>query len=283
MNSTEQIPCVTIKVSGGLGNQLFQYAAARSLAVRLNATLQLDLSFYSRRRHRTFGLAEFPIQATRASPRSPMWFLRLTCLQRFGNRVYTEPSLRFDSAFLNLPAPVVLSGYFQSASYFEEYSDLIREELCPPTPSASNILRLAEILNENDSVSLHVRRGDYASNSKNRSIYSECTPDYYRKALQLVPGRGPVVVFSDDMKWAKENLPQSDRYAYSGDFGSSTATQDLWLMTKARHHIIANSTFSWWGAWLAQAEFGQKISPNRWFQRQDLSCLDLIPAKWLRT
>lgn len=280
------VPQVTVHISGGLGNQLFQYAAARSHALRQSAELVLDVSFYDKGRHRQFELDQFPIRARIAgSTTRSRWLRPFTelgkSLLRMDQREYNEPHFAFDPSLLERSAPVVLHGYFQSQRYFDEHADSIREELAPPSALDQESQRLAAILTEPGSVSVHVRRGDYITNPKAAQMFHECSPNYYAQALERFPRRAPVVVFSDDINWAKQNLRSLQELAFAGMDGPRAGLADLWLMTLAENHVIANSSFSWWGAWLSKRS-GTTIAPRQWFRTTDKDTSDLIPADWIQ-
>ncbi len=280
---------VTIGLSGGLGNQLFQYAAARSLALKNNCDLVLDTGFFDSRRHRRFELQCFPIRARLVGKPDQARWQRLiqsmlhSLTAKSSEPVYSEPHMHFDSAWKTLAAPITLKGYFQSPKYFEEHAKVIRSELTPSEPNDAESLRMERILAEPESVSIHVRRGDYISNPSAKQIYCECTPEYYRTALAHLPGTGPVVFFSDDIAWTKSNLviPGRDCF-WVGENGTRSGVSDMWLMSKANHHIIANSTFSWWGAWLSLRDDGMTVAPKAWFRDSNIRCVDLIPGDWVR-
>ena len=273
---------VTVEITGGLGNQMFQYAAARSLALRLDAPLRLDLGFYRAGRHRTFELDRLavPPALLREAPASRLARLAGRLLGQ-GGASYEEPHFHYDPAFAALSAPVRLKGYFQSPRYFEAHADTIRSELMPPAASDAESRDLAAVLSAAESVALHIRRGDYVTSAKAQAIYAQCTLGYYAEALSRLPGDGPVVVFSDDIAWARANLSSPRRLVFAGEKAPRDGLADLHLMTRARHHVIANSSFSWWGAWLA-GEDGVTIAPDRWFNDPAVRDGDLFPPRWQR-
>lgn len=285
VSANSNVPCVTVRTSGGLGNQLFQYAVGRSLAITRGAKLVLDATFYDPRRHRRFELDQFPIEAEVRNYSQNCRIVRQA--KAFGKKLfrvdppeYREPHFHFDPSLLAVRLPVVLAGYFQSPRYFELHADLIRRELAPPQPLDAESLELAEVLCHQDSVTLHVRRGDYVSNPKARETFYECSAKYYQDALQRVPGNGPVVVVSDDISWARENLPRTRPMHFAGEKGARSGLADLWLMAQGKHHIIANSTFSWWGAWLSTTCTGTTVAPRHWFRTSKYDTRDLLPKEW---
>ncbi len=278
-------PICVLKVSGGLGNQLFQYAAGRSLAFKTNSRLVLDVSFYDKGRHRTFELDQFPIQAeVQRRSVSMTWMSRglqlvESVIRR--DRIYREPHFHFDPHFENIQPPVSLTGYFQTYRYFEGIEQQIREELRVPEPSDPETLQLSQKMSDQNYAVLHIRRGDYISSSKASRIYAQCTLDYYQAAMERLPTSNPVLVLSDDLPWARENLPAIRPLVFPEAKTDRPGLADLWLMARATHHIIANSSFSWWGAWLA-VKGGLKIAPRRWFHDPTMNDTDLTPEDWIR-
>lgn len=270
----------TVRISGGLGNQLFQYAAGRALSLRTESQLELDVSFFHRKRKRDFELLHFPICALIAS--QPSWLSRLRSKASRDASVFCEKHFHFDPELTALRSPCTLDGYFQSERYFESHAACIRRELaCPPSVDAVTC-SIARSIQESGATSLHVRRGDYVSNPKAAQLYHLCTVDYYRQALEMIPGNAPVYVFSDDLDWAKQHLPPIKPLVFPTGAEKRSAIEDMWLMTLASNHIIANSTFSWWGAWLAEPTNGLKIAPRQWFIDEAVDDRDLIPASWIR-
>lgn len=271
---------VTVAVTGGLGNQMFQYAAGRALSHRLGVPLKLDLAFYRKGRHRTFELDRMSIVATLDGAPSKAGLLS----RLFGraDALYREHQFHYDPAFASLSAPVRLEGYFQSLCYFEAIAPAIRAELTPPRPRDDESQEIAAMMAGGNVTSLHIRRGDYVTNSKAQALYASCSLEYYRQAVAAVAGSGPVVVFSDDIAWARENLSADRPLVFAGEKGPRNGLADLWLMTRATHHVIANSTFSWWGAWLAGETGGVTIAPDPWFNDPKLVDRDLLPSHWQR-
>jgi hypothetical protein len=287
---------VSVRIAGGLGNQMFQYAAARALALRHGVPLELDLSFYDPGRHRSYELDAFALGPhSVVAPPPPGVFPRTrAALARAWRQwrnsraprlaVYREPHFHFDPRFAQLVPPVRLVGHFQSARYFEGCEATIRQEFAPPPATDALSRQIAQRMGSHG-VALHLRRGDYVTNPKNAVLFAVCGVDYYTRALALLPAGAEVFVFSDDMAWAREHLPglPGQRPLVFVDDGSRrSGLADLWLMAQARHHVIANSSLSWWGAWLAAPASGLKIAPARWFVDPAMDDRDLVPAAWTR-
>ena len=282
MNETKT---VTVAINGGLGNQMFQYAAARALAERCAAGLVLDLAFYNDPRHRRFELDAFPIAISgvtgdgdnRLARRLSHWIGR-----KPDGPVYREPHFHYDPAFETLSAPIRLEGYFPSPRYFARHEAVIRHDLAPPVAVDPESQRLAPLIGAEDATTLHVRRGDYVSRPKINRLMGTCSMAYYEAALARIPAGATVFVFSDDIAWARGHLPQTRPMVFVGEQGPRPGLADLWLMTLARHHIIANSSFSWWGAWLAGRQDGETIAPAKWFAHSAHDDKDLFPPTWTR-
>ena len=287
--STEQA-IVRTKVCGGLGNQLFQYAAARALSLKNDCQLELDLSFYDARRHRAFELDRFPIEARWKLPsRNRLSARRLVdTFQKARKRrpEYREISKRFDADFHGLSAPIDLDGYFFSDKYFSDHSDIIRVELKPPAAEDHHSADLRTRIASEESTALHIRRGDYVTNKKASERFWSCSLEYYERAMQQIGGNGPAFVFSDDIQWARENLKPVMPLHFIDADPNQDGIRDMWLMTHAHHHIIANSSFSWWGAWLAGEPGGQAkgatIAPAKWFNDPTIDDTDMVPEAWIR-
>lgn len=290
---------VIVKLMGGLGNQLFQYAAARSLAHRHNTALKLDISCFDIRQagdvQRKFELDNFCITAEKASKwelttRSGIGatVLRKTlagALQRFyGYEGYCENGFRFDDRMHSLPDNVYLQGYMQSERYFVDITGLIRREFTVKTPLTGNNLKFSEEIAGNDSVAVHVRRGDYVTSDHVKAVHGVCGLEYYLGAVEklLHHVENPhFFVFSDDPEWAAGNLKFHHPTRYVCHNGG-VAHEDLRLMSLCRHHIIANSSFSWWGAWLSANPGKVVIAPLKWFNDKSFDTSDLIPESWIR-
>jgi hypothetical protein len=179
-----------------------------------------------------------------------------------------------------------LLGYWQSPRYFEVIEDEIRSEFRFKRPLSAIGQMIANKITATQSVSLHVRRGDYLA-SRASSVHGTCTVDYYKRSLDQLSSRVgslEVFVFSDDIQWAKQNLC----FPYSMNFVQhttmKTADEDMHLMSLCCHNIIANSTFSWWGAWLNTNPGKTVIAPLKWFVDKKLNAMtaDLIPSTWER-
>ncbi|MGB6068613.1 MAG: alpha-1,2-fucosyltransferase [Desulfomonilaceae bacterium] len=290
---------VIVALNGGLGNQMFQYAAARTVSSRLNVPLKLDVSGFIHEPLRTYRLKHFNIVENFASAgelasfgrsKGKGLYPRLLRLTRFMGLLETKAVIRerhfqVCPEIWNAPPEVYLEGYWQSERYFREIACTIRDEFQVKHPLAGRNAVMAECIRNTGSVSVHIRRGDYATDPHINCIHGVCAPDYYQRAIAFMAqrvGRLHSFVFSDDPVWVKGNLALDypttvvDHNGVDGDY------EDLRLMTMCKHHIIANSSFSWWGAWLAQNPDKVIIAPTKWFNTSEFDSSDLVPRGWIR-
>lgn len=285
---------VVVGLSGGLGNQMFQYATGRALAYRLGCSLVLDLSWFQGRPNRKFALAPFNIAASQrlAWPLLPSWMQRqLSRISRrllpqiMGVPVWREPHFHFSPTFTNLSTPVFLEGYWQSERYFREIRAQLLEDfsLREPLPLSSQAI-LDEIQNC-DSICVHIRRGDYLSNPIASKVHGICPVDYYHQGLtELTKGLNHprCFVFSDDPEWVQSSLRLDCPMTVVDVNGPEEAHLDLTLMAACRHFLIANSSLSWWCAWLGNQMGKKVVAPQRWFLTSDKNTMDLLPTAWIR-
>lgn len=284
---------------GGLGNQMFQYACGRSLSLRTGQPLRLATDqFEGYTLHNGFELQRmFGVDAPlateselrallgwQASPRLRRVFGRSAMRWTTGKAWGNEPHFAYWPRLKTLLGSRYLHGYWQSEKYFLDVADRIREDFTFRMPWDEADLAVRERMRAHPSASLHVRRGDYIL-AKNQGVYALCDLDYYRDAIRLLRQRVPGVrlfAFSDDPDWVDVQL--------GAEFGpietvrhnaGARSAHDMRLMAQADHHIIANSSFSWWGAWLNPSTEKLVVAPKRWFLN-GTNDRDLVPSSWIR-
>ncbi|CAG1020068.1 GDP-Fuc:beta-D-Gal-1,3-alpha-D-GalNAc-1, 3-alpha-GalNAc-diphosphoundecaprenol alpha-1,2-fucosyltransferase [Patescibacteria group bacterium] len=289
---------IIVNIIGGLGNQMFQYAAGRALSIARNEILLLDIGDFS-----GYGLHQgFELQrlfdcsihiASRQAIKSVLGWQAYPLLKRGLTRQYgsifrkscfvIEPYFEYWSGFRDLSNNVYLQGYWQSERYFENIADVIRGDFVFKLPMNAINIDVSEKIASVNSVSLHIRRGDYVSNPVNLTIHGLCRLDYYQSAIDLIVSKVSqphFFVFSDDIVWAKTNLKFDFAVDYISHNVGTESYNDMRLMSLCQHHIIANSSFSWWGAWLNQNPNKIVIAPKRWFVvSKNIS--DLLPDSWI--
>lgn len=289
---------IIVRIMGGLGNQMFQYAAGRRLAAAHNTVLKLDISDFKEYNLHDYGLSVFSIKELFATPEeiellkepeSGSFKRNLKKILRRPNKLgithIRESQYHFDPEILTMPDSVYLDGYWQSEKYFSDISEIIRNEFAVTLPQTDKNMELAQQITSCESVSLHVRRGDYVTDEKTNTIHGTCDLGYYARCIKRLAQtvhHPCFFIFSDDPDWAEENLRISHPVTFIGHNGPKKNYEDLRLMSQCRHHIIANSSFSWWGAWLNRYPDKLVLSPSRWFKEEKFDTKDLIPSTWQR-
>jgi hypothetical protein len=287
---------------GGIGNQMFQYAAARRLAHVHNVPLKLDLNWFDDCKAdspRPYELHVYAITALFASKEeirgltmsdASRWrslFMRFAGpANPYRWRAYVrERHFHFDPDILKLQDDVYLDGYWQSEKYFKDIEDIIRQEFTVKGEPDARNRQTADMIKGSEAVSIHVRRGDYVTNPSTGKYHGICSLDYYRKAMAMIASRvkdSQFIAFSDDPAWVKDNLTSVYPLTCIDFNGPDRANMDMHLMSLCKHHIIANSSFSWWGAWLCTNPDKIIIAPKKWFNNQDINTTDLMPEKWIK-
>lgn len=292
---------IIIQLQGGLGNQMFQYAFARILAKRNSVTLKFDKSFFDTFSNeqeytpRNFELGIFENESMQASSKEIIKLTRLSFINKikkklgfyYKSNIYLEPSLDFHPEALLIKVPVYIKGYFQSYKYFENHEDLVRETFSFPIESLDDRNKtLLSKLQSETTISVHIRRGDYVTNTKTQQFHGNCSLEYYSNAIALLASKTEeftLVFFSDDGPWVKE---QFEALPYSKLFIDNNTDQnswiDLFLMSSCSHNIIANSSFSWWAAYLNKQPDKIVIAPKKWYADSERNTNDLIPPQWIR-
>ncbi len=289
---------VIARIYGGLGNQLFMYACGLALAARNEVPLLLDVGQLGDEQQRPYGLGVFRLRATHADlatiravrgfsdgKLSSEWFRIRKSLGLAANPSYIrEHGFRFDPRVVAHPVPAYLKGHWMCERYFADQATAVRRDLAFVDEPHGLNAELARAIGARMSASVHVRRGDYL-NGGNQQVYAQPGSGYYQRAVQALRERVPDVqlyCFSDDPAWAKSALglpPETVFVTHNGAAGH----EDLRLMSLCRHHIIANSTFSWWGAWLNPNPAKIVIAPATWYLAgSGHDATDLVPESWLR-
>lgn len=279
---------ITTHISGGLGNQFFQYSTGRALAYKLNLPLKLDLRVYSDPHYlREYVLDKFSIDAKVSL--SPMLdylhYMESRWIPFFSKqRVFGEEKLSYDPDLLMQPDDTYLLGHWQSEKYFLSIKEKIKQELSYKYDIGAEYSRYKSLINSSNSVSLHIRRGDYVSDATTNSVHGICTLQYYYHALDIIStklSKPHIFVFSDDLNWAKSNCKFKTKTTFV-EIEKSDSNQEIEIMKLCKHSIIANSSYSWWGAWLNEYKGKIVIAPDKWFNDQSLDTTDLIPKRWLK-
>ena len=292
---------VIVRLMGGLGNQMFQYAAGLALARRLDVPLLLDREFLDSRppgmdwtpRHFELDVFQAPVSfASKALVKQARRELDERLYRRmkrllpgaFPHRCYLQQGTGFDPGLFQCKAPIYIEGFWQNEQYFKPMADELRLHHFVPRalPQGLNLELLQRIASGN-TASVHVRRGDYVSNAASNQYHGVCSPEYYRSAVDHLANTKGVehfLLFSDEPDWVRANLPLPYPCTVVSHNSGRDAHWDMHLMRHCRHHVIANSSFSWWGAWLNPLPDKVVIAPAQWFQGHGAPVTDIIPPEW---
>ena len=286
------------RIFQGLGNQLFQYSFGRAMALRNNTELKIDTRFYLSPEvtingvtyARNFELSRYNLQLTEASDFEVAVF-KGKAVPRFIDRVHWKlnPSLRprviaedlsrFSPELNDLKGNFYLDGYFTSEEFFKDHASLIRSEVTLKTEMNSENRDWAARMGSCNSVCISLRRTDFLANP----LHNVCSTEYYlnglKKVQELLGEDITVFIWSDDNAWTKENFkPPYPCHYMSHNFPDFH--EDLRLMTHCKHHVIPNSTFSWWAAWLGENEGQIVVAPERWLNSSEIAYHHIIPSRW---
>ncbi|WP_083305095.1 alpha-1,2-fucosyltransferase [Moorena producens] len=292
---------VIVRLSGGLGNQMFQYAIGRKIALVNNVQLKLDISSFEHDLIRMYNLYWFQIKQAFASSEelaalksliqtkesNPVILRLRQVMKRFASwKVFREEQLMpFNPNIMTSSDKIYLDGYWQSEKYFLDIEDVIRREYtCKYEPNAQS-KKIAEMIANSHSVSIHVRRGDYVSNPGTNQLHGTCSLTYYQQCVEQIAKEvlhPHFFVFSDHPIWVKENLCLDYPMTFVTHNNHLRDYEDLWLMSHCQHHIIANSSFSWWAAWLNPNLNKKVFAPKKWFNDPRLDTRDLLPDNWIK-
>ncbi len=272
---------IIVRLKGGLGNQMFQYALGRVLSLKNNTKLKLDLSFFDlnfkNTTKRSYNLDVFNIKAgiTRLS-------YLISILRKIFKSRGQEKSFQFDKKILSIGENAYLDGYWQSPKYFEGFEDILKNDFTLKNPLTQNTKILAEEIKDSNSLCIHVRRGDYVGN-KNHEVVDT---NYYAKGVEYIKNHAQIdkiYVFSDEIEWCRNNLSFELPVMFVGDnYAGRCGEEHMYLMSQCKNFIIANSSFSWWGAWLSQHKEKIVVCPKQWFTDTSVNTDDLIPETWMR-
>ncbi|MBD2655386.1 alpha-1,2-fucosyltransferase [Synechocystis sp. FACHB-383] len=291
---------IIVRLIGGLGNQMFQYAAARRLAEKHSTILKLDIFGFEQYKLHRYSLHCFHIWEYLATHNEIKYICKennffrkikkkLSSKSSFfvyqNQNLLTEKFFHFDPEILDASNDVFLDGYWQSEKYFADITNILQREFVVKYQQDPISAKFAEQIQTAESVSLHVRRTDYVNDSLTNQIHGTCNQEYYTQAVQYIGDRVPsphFFIFSDEPEWAKHNLNLGYPITIVDCNNASRNYEDLRLMSLCKHNIIANSSFSWWGAWLNRKHYKIVIAPKHWFNDPSRNSKDLIPESWIK-
>jgi hypothetical protein len=294
---------IIVNINGGLGNQMFQYALGKALSITNKTELKLYVKeVVDKNDHNGLELANvFNITSGVVTDTERRLVLGARYTHKFikllrskklnflrGKYYIVEQSFNYDKNIKNMTENVFLRGFWQSEKYFLDYREEILKEFSFKNKFSDENLKIAKKIQEKSSVAIHVRRGDYISNPGASKTFVSLEVQYYQKAIEKLDIDIPhalLVFFSDDISWVKKNiinrLLSNYEYIIVDNNKGDESYNDMRLMSLCDHNIIANSSFSWWGAWLNQNPRKQIIAPKKWFLI-DKNTDDLYPNNWIK-
>jgi hypothetical protein len=291
---------IIVKLMGGLGNQMFQYALGKRVSILRETMLKVDVSYLNNKQYthtsRVYELNVFSsgIQITTDAELNKFNSIRKSKIKRgiqqlfpfiFPYHTIGEQSHEYSERILNSPTNSLLIGYWQSEKYFLPIEAIIRNDFTFEGSLDAVNSALAMEIESCNSVSLHVRRGDYVYHPETRLFHGICTPEYYYRAVDLIKNKIPNVhlfIFSDDMDWVKANIKFDIPATYVENNSGDNSFIDMRLISLCKHNIIANSSFSWWGAWLNNNSGKIVVAPAKWFNDDSINVKDVVPETWLK-
>jgi hypothetical protein len=299
---------VIIKLQGGLGNQMFQYALGRHLAIKNKMELKIDLSFLLDRTPRKnftlrdYNLYIFNIQekfATKYDIKKVVGFLPSSFYGRLVNKLYyifkknilpdvrmLEKQHNFSPDILDLHGNLYLDGYWQTEKYFKDISNTIKKDFSFKNLLTGYTLGLVQKILKTESVFISVRRGDYVTDLKVNKRFGVLDSSYYQRAIKYIAEKidnPEFFIFSDDIDWCIRNFNINYKHTFvKYEHGELKFCNDMHLMSLCKHSIVSNSTFAWWGAWLNNNPDKIVIAPRKWFTDKSINIIDVIPDNWIK-
>jgi hypothetical protein len=298
---------VTVKINGGAGNQMFQYACARALSLRNRTELRIDpsplfdITPWHRIVIRHYALnIIFSVEPELNFFAKRQKFLKIPYADKIINKYYPrvlgmigywhyikERQVSFDFTINQLSGNIYLEGYWQTEKYFKDYEAIIRKDFSFRNTLSGRSVALAQDISSSLSVCLNVRRAEIVHNPEVSKVHNVVTKDFYERAIDIMKKRFgaaiKIFVFSDEIEWCRQNLKiGADHIFLDYDPGDVEFRDYLQLMSMCKHFIIPNSSFAWWAAWLSKYEDKLVVGPRLWLKDESINTSDVTPEGWLR-
>ncbi len=293
---------IVVRLKGGLGNQMFQYALGRILSIKNNTELAFNIEAYEDKSPRmfksNFAIRDYDLEVFNIKGRIakkseiPLLYrmygkgklmvlidaVRRRVFKHKAQELYTQ---RFNPYMLSLDKNSYIDGFFQSPKYFIGYEDIIRQDFTLRNQPAPAIQELYQDIMSHESLCIHVRRGDFVGNRDHDVL----PPDYYNKAISILEKQvniGKIFIFSDDIQWCKDNMNFNyPTFFVTEEYCGERGEGHMYLMSAGKNFIIPNSTFSWWGVWLSENKNKKVVAPKIWTKDPNTDMGDLILEDWI--
>lgn len=289
---------IVVRIIGGLGNQMFQYATGRNLSIRNSTKLILDTQPLEDANRENFTIRNFELGIFNLDDKvkknpflnllnssdkifSSVYYRVKRKLIRFNS--YFEKNLKYDIEIQGLGRNVYLDGYFQSENYFKESRKILLNDFEFQIELNIENKNILNLIKKSNAVSIHIRRGDYVNNKQINSVHGVLQKPYYDNAIDYIINKEKApyfFIFSDDPQWVKDNYKLNFPFVVISNNIGDQSYIDMYLMSCCSHNIIANSSFSWWGAWLNTNPNKIVIGPKKWFndamKKNSIMCPDWI-------
>lgn len=292
------MPKAIVTIKGGIGNQLFQYAFGESIKKKWNCEVLYNIDWFYRYgldTPRELALLKL-VDLNYIKHSKKKEFLQSPHISKLLNQFSflhktefrSEESFDFFEHYQKMPSKkikkIFFNGYWQSSKYFQLIEHDLRNKLLAYKTHLKKSSLFNNIKNAKNSTSLHIRRGDYISNKAAKNTFDTCSLDYYKNAInninKLAGEESKFFIFSDDIEWAKDNINIDNNLIYVDSKYNLSDLDELFLMSICKNHIIANSTYSWWGAWIGSSKAGITICPKNWYKSSKQPNA-LFPEKWI--
>lgn len=287
---------IIVKLKGGLGNQMFQYAMGKNIAHVHGMQLKFDILDFPDHNQRVYALDKFNVDTQKASQDEifNLKYQNRNFLKKILRRAHKKSSNYIQEKdfilckkILSINGSVYIDGYWQSEKYFKDNKAIIQYDFSIKHPLKGKNKKYSQLISSCDSVSMHIRRGDYVSNPVANNIHGICDTAYYKYCVDLIRQHLKLphfFIFSDEPAWVHENINLDFPFTIVDHNNTENAFEDMRLMSLCQHNIIANSSFSWWGAWLNSNPHKIVIAPQRWFtdKNKNIKTTNLVPDRWLR-
>jgi hypothetical protein len=292
-------PIVIVRLNGGLGNQMFQYVAGKYVAKKGGSIIKVDLTHLKNINAKKFAFRKYALDIFEVPilfatykeilkftiPRFKPRYLYFGLKHLYKDRVIEQKDIRYSNILDKVSSDCYLVGSFQSEKFFRPIAHEVKEDFQIKKEILNQYSQIISEVSSVESVAVHIRRGDYVNNPKTREVHGSMPISYYIEAAKLIGTRvrNPhFYIFSDEPEWLSNNLDLKADFSTIPSRLDDHPNRDFVLMMHCKHHIITNSSYSWWAAWLGENFDKIVIAPKKWFAVSACDSSDIVPESWIR-